>query len=162
MFPMATGGTTPGTETSPTGTARGREAKRLAAIALMAAGLAYDEITRRLGVSKRSLVRWNRDPSFADEVRRARAELLEQLTGRLAAEASSTVDVLVALRDGARSEAARLGACRAILEKLTAAYEQVELEQRLTELEAAIAAIAQRQGGPATPRRPALLSIPSP
>lgn len=131
---------------APTGTGtRGREAKRLAAITLLAAGLAYDEIASRLGVSKRSLVRWNQDPAFADEVRRARAKLLEQLTGRLAAEASSTVDVLVRLRDGAKSEATRLGACRAILERAASSFEQVDLEARLGALEAALAPRSPQQ-----------------
>jgi hypothetical protein len=158
---MASTSETTGTETAPTGTARGREAKRLAAIALMAAGLAYDEIVSRLRVSKRSLVRWAGDPSFAAEVRHAREELLGQLTGRLAAEASATVEVLVGLRDGARSENARLGACRTLLERLETTRQQVETEARLAELEAVVARLVE-QRQPAGPRRPALLSIPSP
>jgi hypothetical protein len=128
-----------GTKLAVTGTESRRAEKRQAAVALMAAGLSYDDITRRLRVSKRSLVRWRGDPEFTAAVRRARSQLGEQLVGRIAAEAASTVDVLVTLRDGSASEATRLGACRVLLEKSLLVLDQAEIFERLEALEKAIA-----------------------
>jgi hypothetical protein len=104
-------------------------------VAALAAGQSYDQVAAELGVSKRTLVRRMADPAFQVEVRQARTQLLTEAVGILAGEAAATARALVGLRDGAKGDATRLGACRVILDRLVAAQELMELESRVAALE---------------------------
>lgn len=109
--------------------------KRVAIVAALAAGQPYDQVAAECHVSKRTLVRYMAEPVFRAEVQDARARLLEDALAVLSGEAAATVKALVKLRDGAESEATRLGACRTILERLVAAQDLAELQARLAALE---------------------------
>lgn len=109
--------------------------KRVAIVAALAAGRSYDQVAAECHISKRTLVRYMAEPAFREEVQDARARLLDEALALLAGEAAATVRALVTLRDGAESEATRLGACRTILERLVAAQDLAEIQARLAVLE---------------------------
>ncbi len=127
----------PGTEMASAGT------RKTQLIALLAGGHTYEECASTVHISKRTIVRLNADLAFVAEVRRARSILFERTVGLLAAEAGATIRTLVELRDGG-GEAARLGACRTLLDKLASTREQLDLEARLNALEEGL---ARRQVG---------------
>lgn len=108
--------------------------KKVQLVALLAAGHTYEDCAGRLGISKRTIVRLKAQPAFQAEVRHCRTTLLEQTLGVLAAEAAATIKTLVELRDQG-NEATRLGACRTLLDKLASTREQLDVEDRLAELE---------------------------
>ncbi|HYG66188.1 MAG TPA: hypothetical protein VD838_00965 [Anaeromyxobacteraceae bacterium] len=108
----------------------------VAIVAALAVGTSYDDIAKKHRVSKRTLVRWMAEPAFRAEVRRARASILDETIGALAAEGAETVRVLAKLRGRAKSEHVRLGAARTILERLTAVRELLDNEEVLERLAA--------------------------
>ncbi len=108
-------------------------------VALLAAGRPYNECAHEAGVSVRTIGRLMADTAFKSEVAAARNELVQRIAGRLADAGAETVKTLVELRDGAESEAVRLGAARSVLEYLTRLREHVELADRLAGIEAALA-----------------------
>lgn len=117
------------------GTSRARSRKDVRLVAALAAGQSYDQVAAELKVSKRTLVRLMADPTFQLEVRQARTQLLGEAVGILAGEAAATARALVSLRDQADGDSTRLGACRVILDRLVAAQELLDLENRIAALE---------------------------
>jgi AcrR family transcriptional regulator len=114
-------------------------------IAAMAGGRTVAEVAQSAGVSERTVYRRMADPSFAWCVREARTELLEQAVGRLADAATRAVDTLLAGLT-APSEAVRVRAAVALLDQLAKLRSLVEVEQRVTALEAALAVAEPRRG----------------
>jgi hypothetical protein len=87
-----------------------------------------------VGVSERTLRNWLKDPRFQQAFRAARHQVVDLALARLQEAYGLAV---TSLRDllTARSEAVRLGACRAILELGVKLRENLDLEQRIAELE---------------------------
>jgi len=92
------------------------------------------------GVAERTAARRWADAGFRARVTELRTELIGRAVGRLADAAATAADALVNLLAG-RSEAARLGAARSILELGARLREGTELAERVAELER-----AQREG----------------
>ena len=78
------------------------------------------------------------EPDFRAEVLAARSVLVESALGRLASVAVRAVDTLADSLD-AEHPAVRVSAARAILENLVRVREQVELSERVAELETRLA-----------------------
>jgi hypothetical protein len=87
-----------------------------------------------VGVSEKSLRNWLKEPAFQQAFRDARSQVVDLALARLQEAYGLAV---TSLRDllTARSEAVRLGACRAILELGGKLRENLDLEQRIAELE---------------------------
>lgn len=116
---------------------------RTALVIALASGEPWSTAARLGGVSESTLARRMRQPDFRAEVSTARAVLVESALGRLAAAACRAVDALDASLD-AEHPAVRVSAARAILENLARLRADVEIEQRVTELEARL---LDRQAG---------------
>ncbi|WP_432020966.1 hypothetical protein [Streptomyces sp. 1222.5] len=112
---------------------------RLAVVVALAAGATTDEAAAQGSVSGTTVRRWLRtDKDFANEVRQARAELLQRALGLLSEGAVAAVLALRKLLE-AESESVRARAASTILTTLITVRDSVDLERRVTELEAAVA-----------------------
>jgi len=117
-------------EVAPTAGSVARDVVRAA----LAEGSSYSEAAAMGGVSKRSVVRWMREPVFGREVADLRSEHLSEVTGQLGGLAVAAVAVL---REGFDSErdADRLRAAQLTLEWGARLRRDVDVEGRLLELE---------------------------
>lgn len=97
---------------------------------MVAAGLGDAEIIRRLGVKPHVLKVLRGSPLFVELVaeiqQEFRASLLRELLDRMLGEADAALDTIADLRDGARSEAVKLSAATAILDRVAARKSQVD------------------------------------
>ncbi len=109
-----------------------------ALVMVLAAGKPVTEAARLAGVSERTAWRRLNDPAVRQQVRDARAALIDHTVSRLAAASMGAAATLVALLD-AESEPVRLRAAVAILEQTVKLRDSEELERRLAALEAALA-----------------------
>lgn len=125
-------------------TARGRSSADSLLIAALASGATQREAADRAGVSERTVRRRLSDPEFCAAVEHARREMVAQAVAHLSGTATEAARTLRALLR-ARSEHARLGAARAVLDYLRQHRESVEIEQRLRELEAMAAEVEDGQ-----------------
>ncbi len=100
----------------------------------LAAGRTVQAAALAAGVSERTAYRRLADPAFKARLAEVRAQALERATAALGDACSQAVATLSALLAG-KSEAARLGAARAILELGVRLRESVEFQARLVELE---------------------------
>jgi transposase-like protein len=105
----------------------------LAALAI-ASGSSIRKVARDLGLDERTLRRWLKNAGFKAKVERYRAEFTSQTIGRLTAASSAAVGVLVKLM-AEGSEQVKLGAARAILDKLPIMSEYADLSERVRQLE---------------------------
>jgi hypothetical protein len=112
--------------------------REIAALLALAKGETTDEAGLAAGVSGRTVRRWLEDGRFRGEVARLRGALLDQTTGRLADAAIGAVATLTESL-AADSEAVRVRAARAILAATLRYKEVLDLEQRVSKLEAAYA-----------------------
>jgi hypothetical protein len=93
------------------------------------------------GISRRTLVRWLREPLFRNELRRQSSLAISDATAALAAGASDAASVLRAIATNRRAPTApRVQAARALLDLAVAFEERDAIVQRLERLEAALAA----------------------
>jgi hypothetical protein len=91
------------------------------------------------GVSESTLWRWLRDPNFRIAYRRARQEVLERATTRLAALVDAAVEALGEIvADRAVSPNVRVSAASRIIEFALKATEIEEVQARLERLEATL------------------------
>ncbi len=104
--------------------------------AALAAGKIVRDAAAEVGVAERTIHRRLSEAGFRARVDELRSELVATALGRMADTMADAADTLRRLL-GAESEAVRLGAARSILELGCRLRESVELEQRLTTLEAA-------------------------
>jgi hypothetical protein len=86
-------------------------------VTALAAGLSYQEAADAAGCSKSTVARRMATPAFLGEVACAREEYVAMLRGRLLEAAPAAVMVLADLMATARSDADRIRAARALLEK---------------------------------------------
>jgi hypothetical protein len=91
------------------------------------------------GISETTLWRWLREPSFRVAYRRARQEVLERATIRLAAIAEAAVEALGEIvADPTVSPHVRVSAASRIIEFALKAAEIEDVQARLEKLEAAL------------------------
>lgn len=94
------------------------------------------DAARLIGCSPRTLQRMQKDEVFRGEYAAAKAQLLEQVTGRLRAESGAAVDVLAAVAgDSEAPSAARVSAARSVIELALKSHEVECLEERIERLE---------------------------
>jgi len=91
------------------------------------------------GISYRSASRWKAQRHIAAAIRSRTTESLSQARAVLAAGARSSAVELVRLAKRARPDSARVTASRAVLDAAICATEIASLEERLVELESALA-----------------------
>lgn len=110
---------------------------RAKAVVLLARGTSTDKVGEQVGVSGRTIRRWAEAPDFRTEVDAARRALLSEARAALGAAAR---DAVVALHEALADDSAavRVRAASVLLGALPAFAEHVDLEERLTALEAAI------------------------
>ena len=91
------------------------------------------------GISESTLWRWLRDPAFRVAYRRARQEVLERATARLAALVGVAVEALSKIvADRAVSPHVRVSAASRIVEFALKAAEIEDVQARLEKLESAL------------------------
>ena len=88
--------------------------KQLAALELMLLGKKTGEIAEAIGVHRRTIWCWKKDPQFADELDRRRSQLWSRASERLAALVHPALDVLER-HLGDRYEHIRFRAASAVL-----------------------------------------------
>jgi hypothetical protein len=111
-------------------TERGEPAGALA----LASGMSVEESACKAGVSTRTLFRRLEERSYRRRISELRAEMIDRALGQLTA---ATIDATATLRAllQSDSQAARLGAARAILEHVGRLRDSIELEHRIAALE---------------------------
>ncbi|MFI9466808.1 helix-turn-helix domain-containing protein [Streptomyces sp. NPDC052492] len=110
---------------------------RPAAVAALAAGEPVSVAADRAGVSRRTVQRWQTDPTFAAEVRALRSQILDDTAGRLASAAADAVATLATLvNDPEQPGHVRVKAGDVLLRALLPVREHVDIEQRLAAIEA--------------------------
>lgn len=107
------------------------------AAVLLARGVTTDKVGEAIGVSGRTIRRWREEPTFEADVRTARATLLGEAVNALGAAARDAIACLhAALTDD--SPNIRIRAASVLLSALPSISEHVELDERITALEAAV------------------------
>ena len=104
-------------------------------ISILAAGTSVQEAAVQAGVGERTAFRRLNDPEFRQRLAHTKGQMLEAVSTRLVASASSACEELERLLKKAESESVRLGAARTILEQVLRMREFVEIDQRLLALE---------------------------
>ncbi len=112
----------------------GRRKGNARLVAEFAAGRTLRDAARASGLSERTAGRRLADPEFRKLVSDVRSEMIQRAVGALA---SAAEEAIATLRDllSDDSSTARLGAARSVLEYGTKVRENVELEQRIVDLE---------------------------
>jgi len=91
--------------------------------------------SNELGITRRTLSKWLRDPEFAESYRAARNECLEHGLAMLQARTKHAGALLIDMAVHGKSESARLGAICKILDVNLKSYELLDLESRIQALE---------------------------
>lgn len=108
--------------------------REFALILALARGDSVANAANAAGVSRSTVLRRLQKPDFRQQVQDARAAMVDEAMGRLSQAASAAVVTLMDLLR-ARSEMARLGAARTILEMLAKYREEQEVYERLVAVE---------------------------
>jgi hypothetical protein len=87
------------------------------------------------GVSERTAFRWYAEPELRAEVESIRRRILDEAIGRLAHNATRSVDGIVRLGDEADSESVQLSAHKTVLSQYIAVSKYAGLETRVAKLE---------------------------
>lgn len=106
-----------------------------AAVLALAQGRSNAQAATDAGVSTRTVLRWLDDDEFRQQVAESRTMLLRLAVGRLAAASVQAVDTLVDALTTEKGQA-RVQAAKVLLESTLALRESLDLEERLTALEA--------------------------
>lgn len=109
-------------------------------LALLTVAVASGESVRaasaRLGIPLGTANRWHLAPEFKAEVRRLRDEFTSEALGKLASEATKSVEVLAQIRDDAKAaDTVRVMAAGRLLDKLASMAELHDLAERVRALE---------------------------
>lgn len=113
--------------------ANGTNKRERVALAL-ASGLSIRRAAKRCHVGTRTIFRWLENQDFRHRVHEVRTQLFHRAVGQMSRISSKAVSVLNRLLDS-ESERIRLTSARVILEVGIKARENLELAQRLDELE---------------------------
>jgi predicted DNA-binding transcriptional regulator YafY len=127
--------TSPGTPAS----AKWRRAPRYheALLGAFVAGASVEEAARQAGVSRRTTQRWR--ARYWDQVVTARGEVLDGLLGRVRRALPVALDRLESAAREAKDEAVAVRAALGLWDVFGKASERVEIEQRISALEQALA-----------------------
>lgn len=118
-----------------------------------------ENVANAVPCSVRTVQRWRAVPEWWAEVEAARGEVVRDAIARLRNGLPHAAERLVKVARESPADGVAVRAALAVIEAHGHLTERTELERRLAALEAAL---AQRAAPSAAPRRPALLSIPSP
>ena len=102
----------------------------------LACGATVEAAARQCGVSEAAVRRKLRDERFRRELARCRGDITARVAGVLTAAGLEAVKTLLDLQKPGVAPATRLGAAKAVLEVGMNLREVIDLEGRLTELEA--------------------------
>jgi hypothetical protein len=116
--------------------AGGLSALELRFVDLVAGGASMDEAATALGKSTRTLRRWKSRPKIASAIRARTQESMSLARATLASAANRAARELDRLCSKAKPDAARVAACRAVLENSERLGELQELQDLVAELEA--------------------------
>jgi hypothetical protein len=105
-------------------------------ILALACGSSPESAATKARVSPRTVYRRLADPAFRAQVNRVRADLVQRAAGLLTAVGMGAIKTLATLHESASSEAIRLEAAKAILDRGCKLREAVEIVERLSALEA--------------------------
>jgi hypothetical protein len=102
----------------------------------LATGCTIAEAAQAAKVSERTAYRRLADAGFARKVSQVRNRMVGQAVGRLSQNGSLAALVLATMATSAKNEASRVAAAKGLLEFMFKGMEVVDLEERLTALEA--------------------------
>jgi hypothetical protein len=111
-----------------------------ALLLVLACGASVEAAAKQAQLTERTVYRRLKDPAFKRALAEVRADMLQRTAGALTAAATEAVRTLVGLLAGKEPAAVRLGAARAVLEIGIKVREVADLEQRVLDLEAKVAA----------------------
>jgi len=103
-----------------------------------------DEAATAIGKSTRTLRRWKRQPEIAEAIRERTAEQMALARATLASAANRAARELAGLAAKAKPDAARIAACKAVIES---AARLGDLEEFRAEMEVIKAQLAANPGG---------------
>jgi hypothetical protein len=110
------------------------ELKKSKAIAALLTKSTIAQAAEEAGISEATLYRFLNETAFQDRLRQAESDLLAQTTRRLAGLLTKAVDRLETLIDEGDTDAVRLRACLAILDKYLVAHDTVALQAQIDEI----------------------------
>jgi hypothetical protein len=120
--------------------------KKEAAVAALLTARNNEEAAKAVGVSPKTLLRWQKLPEFERAYREARMTAFRQTTARLQQASSPAVTTLLKIMvDPAAPMAVKARCAYYVLDQTKKAIETEEIEARVTELERT--AGTQKQGG---------------
>ena len=110
--------------------------KQEQAIAALLVHRTVEEAANAVGVSAKTLFRWQQQPEFREAYRQARRDAYSQCTARLQHASSAAVSTLLkVLVDPNARDASKVRAADCVLSRASKAIELEEIEARLVELE---------------------------
>jgi hypothetical protein len=105
-----------------------------------------DQAATATRVSEKTLRRWLADPRFANRFRSAKRTLLDRATDTLLRGANQCAATLIKLANDKKIPAgARVRACTKTIELVVKAIQLLEIEERLTQLEAGLKRMESRR-----------------
>jgi hypothetical protein len=114
----------------------GRSRLREKAVIALLQQATIEKAAQVTGVGLRTLQRWLTDATFQEALRKAKSDALADATAKLRMVSGRAVQVLDSIANNRRATyAARVSACRCILELGLIAHEDEELERRILNLE---------------------------
>ena len=114
-----------------------------AAIAALLTASTVGAAAQRVGINESTLLRWLKEPEFANEYRAARRLVVESAIGRLQQAATQAVDAL-ARNLTCGIPAVEVGAAKAVLDQAIRGVELLDLAERVAALEQAAEATSTR------------------
>ncbi len=87
------------------------------------------------GITVRTLHSWLKEPAFQKEYREAKGQILFNTIKNLQTVSGTTIDNLHDVLINSKSDAARVAACRLILEYAFKGFEVENIDQAITELQ---------------------------
>lgn len=119
------------------GNVRGKQASAIIEL-LNPANRNYADVAAKCGIAERQLYRWLEDDDFRAELAAARKALLERTLDRLAGANVYAVDALLSVLDRSNPAGLRRLAANDILNHHAKLVDLVDLERRLSDMEAAL------------------------
>jgi hypothetical protein len=110
------------------------ETQRAKLAAAMAAGISITKWSRDNEVSRRTAFNWASDPAFKARVERMRGRVVDQAIGSLTAYVKKAISTIARIAENGESDAVKLAAARAIVEKLIDVSSHVKLRSELEEM----------------------------
>jgi hypothetical protein len=103
--------------------------------AWVAAGRSIAAFAKHNEISTSTCYSWTKRDDFKARVARIRQRMLDRIGGTLTSKGLAAVESMVKLSKGADSDAVKLAAAKAILDKMVDVMNQVEFDRRLKALE---------------------------